>query len=141
VEIQLPPVVPTQFPAFGSSTLVTLRVARRIGRRGPVPVVVTNRNEFAVTGRLSGRSTRRLARSRAPRRQFVKLRGKPLVVLAEASKTIRLALPRRLRVLLRRRGRVGLRLTATVSDPAGNTRRVVKKATPRLKGRRRSAQG
>jgi hypothetical protein len=92
--------------------------------------VVTNRNAFAVAGRLAGRTSRRVSTGGA-RRRYVALRGKALNVGARASQRVRLALPRTLRTLLRRDGRIALRLSATVTDPAGNRRVVITRATPR----------
>lgn len=124
----------TRPAAFGASTLVTLRVARRLPARGPVPVVVANRNSFAVTGRLGGRTAAKLAVG-GTRRRYVSLRRTAVTLAAGARRTIRLSLPRTLRTLLRRDGKLALRLSATVRDPAGNRRTVAKRATPRLKTR------
>jgi hypothetical protein len=55
---------------------------------------------------------------------------------ARGRQTIRLALPRPVRNALRRNGKVALRLSATLLDPAGNRRTVVKRATPRAPKRR-----
>jgi hypothetical protein len=118
--------------AFGADTLVTIRAARTIGRRGVVPVVVSNRNAFAVTGRLSGRSARRL-KVGASQRRFVRIRGKALTLRARGTKVVNLRLPRALRRMLLARRRVALRLTASVRDPAGNKRAVSRRATPRLR--------
>jgi hypothetical protein len=123
-------------PAFGATTGVTIRAARRISSRGRATVVVTNRNAFAVTGRLAGRTSKRLAIG-GPRKRFVSLRGKRLNMGAGTRQTVRLALPRPLRALLRRNGRIALRFAAKVQDPAGNRRTVVKRATPRMKQPRR----
>jgi hypothetical protein len=122
--------------AFGASTLVTIQLARRIPSRGPVRVVVANANGFAVTGRLAGRTARKVA-VRTGRKRVVALRAKTLTIAAGARQTIRLALPRTLRSLLRRNGRIALRLTATVRDEAGNRRTVAKRATSRAKPTRR----
>jgi hypothetical protein len=119
--------------AFGAATLVTLRVARSIGRRGVVPVVVSNGNAFAVTGRLSGRSARRLKVGASPRRRFVRIRGRALTLSPRGTRVVNLRLPRALRRMLLARRRVALRVTASVRDPAGNARRVSRRATPRLR--------
>jgi subtilisin-like proprotein convertase family protein len=122
--------------AFGATTLVTVRAARRIPGRGPVPVVVTNANQFQVTGRLGARTSRKLATG-GKRKRFLPLRAKTVNLAAGARQTIRLALPRALRAVLRRDGKVALRFTATVRDPAGNTRTVTARATPRQQAKRR----
>jgi hypothetical protein len=117
---------------FGANTLVTLRAARSIGRRGVMPVVVSNGNAFAVTGRLSGRSARRL-KVGASQRRFVRIRGKAIALAARGTRVVNLRLPRALRRTLLRRRRVALRLTLSVRDPAGNVRAVSRRATPRLR--------
>ena len=128
VELQSPaPAAPApgpagSTPAFGPDTLVTLRLAqRRIRARGPVRVVVRNRNDFQVRGRLGAR------------RRRVRLRARSFSVPAHARTTVRLRLPRRLRRVLRREHRLVLRLRAVVHDPAGNTRVVTKRVVPRLR--------
>jgi CSLREA domain-containing protein len=122
-------------PAFGAKTLVTLKLARkRIPARGPLPVRVSNANDFLVTGRLSGQTTKRITVSSKRR---VKLKARSFRVGAHAGKTVKLRLPKVLRRLLARKGRLFLRLTARVKDPAGNARTVRKRTSPRLKGKRR----
>jgi hypothetical protein len=116
-----PPAVPPAPQAFGAKTLVSIRAARRIRRRSRLPVVVTNRNEFRVTGRLSGR------------RRAAKIRSRTLNIAARSRARLRLRLPRAVRRILIRRGRVTLRLTAKVRDPAGNSRRVSRRVTVRLR--------
>ena len=118
-------------PAFGAGTAVTIRAARRISRRGRVTVVVTNRNAFAVTGRVAGRTSKKLVVG-GTRKRFA-LRGKRLNLGAGARQTVRLVLPRPLRAVLRRNGKIALRLSARVLDPAGNRRTVVKRAIPRAR--------
>jgi hypothetical protein len=119
--------------AFGARTLVTLVLAtKRIPARGPLKIRVANANGFEITGRLSGRT---VSDASAARRRPVKLKAKAFRVGAQARKTIRLRLPKALGRLLQRKGRLRLRLTATVKDPAGNTRTVRKTVTPRLRRR------
>ena len=119
---------------FGAKTLVTLRLAaRRIPARGPLTVVVTNRNGFAVSGKLSARTTKRVSVSR---KRFLVVKGKAFRVGAGAKKRVRLKLSKPLRRLLKRKGKLSLRLTARVKDPAGNTRTARKNVSPRLKKRR-----
>ena len=125
--------------AFGARTLVSLTIVRRVGPRGPLRVIVRNRNTFPVRGRLGGRSAKKL-RVGTGRRRVVRLRAKRLTVAAGSRKTIRLRLPRAVRRTLRRNRRIALRLTARVADPAGSVRTVRKRAKPRLKLKRR-AQG
>jgi hypothetical protein len=117
----VPPAVPLAPQAFGAKTLVSIRAAGRIRRRARLPVVVRNRNVFAVTGRLAGR------------RRAVRVGGRAFKVSANGRTRVRLRLPRKLRRILIRRGRLTLRLTATVRDPAGNKRRVTRRVTVRLR--------
>jgi len=118
--------------AFGAKTLVTLRLAaRRIPARGPIPVRVANRNDFAITGRLAGRTVNRVV---VAGRLRVRLKSKALSVPANARRTVKLALPRRLRPVLERNGSLSLRLTARVRDPARNTRTVSRRVSPKLRG-------
>jgi DNA-binding beta-propeller fold protein YncE len=119
---------------FAAKTLVTLRLAAaRIAARGPVRVRVTNRNGFAVTGSLSGATVRKLSVSKLRR---VKLGAKRFSVAAHATRTVRLALPKLLRRVLARTGKLELRLTARLADPSGHKRTVRKQVTLRLKPRR-----
>ena len=121
-------------PAFGARTRVRLRLLhRRIAARGPLKVVVSNANAFRVSGRLSGRTTRRVSLTDRGRKRRIRLKAKRVSVGAHASRTVALKLPRTLRRLLRRDGKLSLRLTAKVRDPAGNTRRVTRRVSPRLK--------
>jgi len=117
--------------AFGTDTLVTLRLARRrIPARGPLRVRVLNANGFAITGILASATARRVTVSR---RRIVRLRRVPFVVGPQARTTVAQRLPRTLRRILRRTGRLRLRVVATVTDPSGNTRRGIKRMTPRLR--------
>jgi hypothetical protein len=120
--------------AFGARTLVALALAaRRIPAAGPLPVRVANSNDFAVTGVLSGQTAGKVT---LPPRKPVKLKAKSFGLAAHARKTIKLALPKPLRRLLQRQRRLALRLTAKPKDPAGNTRTVTKRVTPKLKRKR-----
>jgi hypothetical protein len=99
--------------------------AHRIRARGPLRIRVANANAFAVGGRLAGTSTKRLGKRRAA------LRARKLSVPARASRTVALKLPKAVRSRLARGARVTLKLTATVTDPAGNRRTVTKRFTVR----------
>jgi DNA-binding beta-propeller fold protein YncE len=127
------PAVPAA-AAFGARTLVALELAaRRIPAAGPLPVRVANGNDFAVTGVLSGQTAGKVT---VPPRKPVTLKAKSFSVAAHARKTIKLALPKPLRRLLQSQRRLALRLTAKPKDPAGNTRTVTKRVTPKLKRKR-----
>jgi hypothetical protein len=109
---------------FGTGTRVKLALAaKRIRAAGPVRVRLTNRNEFAVTGKLSGR-LRGGRGSLGPR---------AVRVAPHARRTVRLKLPRTLRLRLAREGALRLRLTARVEDPAGLRRTVTRTVRVRLR--------
>jgi hypothetical protein len=125
-------------PGFGAKTHVTLKLAAgRIRVRGPLAVRVSNANAFAVTGKLSGQTTKKVAVSRKRR---IKLKAKSFKVGAHATKTVKLKLPKALRKLLKRKHRLSLRLTAKVKDPAGHTRTVKKTVKPKLKKKRKRSR-
>jgi hypothetical protein len=116
---------PTAPRAFGTDTLVTLTLARaRIPARGPVAVRISNANDFPVSGRLSGRSAKR---------RRITLKGRRFEAAGNATRTVRLKLPKSLRRALQRRRKLALRITATLRDPAGNARTVRKTLRPRLR--------
>jgi hypothetical protein len=71
------------------------------------------------------------------KRRRISLASKSIRVAANARRTIRLRLPAALRTELRRRGKVGIALTARVTDPAGNTRTATKSITPMLQKKAR----
>src|SRR5215211_1537034 len=120
--------------AFGASTRVALGLAaKQILASGPLTVRVANGNGFAVTGRLSGQTTSKVTVSKLKR---VELKAKSFSLAADAQKTIKLKLPKPLRRLLQREHKLSLRLTAKIKDPAGNTRTVNKRVTPKLKRKR-----
>jgi hypothetical protein len=118
---------------FGASTLVTLKLAaERIPARGPLKVRVTNQNGFAVTGTLSGQTTTRVS---VTRKRRTALKARSFSVAANAGRTVQLKLPRTLRRLHERSGKLVLQLTAQVIDPAGNSRTLRTKLTPKLQVR------
>jgi hypothetical protein len=95
---------PTTQKGFGAKTLVTLKPrSRRLKAGQPLKVAVRNSNEFTVTGRLG---------------------SKRLTAAPRSTTTLKVKLSARQRRTLKRKGRVGVRLTAVVSDPAGQSRRV-----------------
>jgi hypothetical protein len=128
-----PVVDPTPAPAsFGRATNVTIGLAaRRIGAKGPIRVRVSNRNAFAVNGTLSGRTANAIGAGR--KRKPAKLMTKRFTVAATNRKTVKLALPKKLRRELGRKGKLAVRLSVVVADPAGNRRTVRKSVMLRLK--------
>ena len=121
--------------AFGSSTLVTLRLTvAQIPAGGPIKVRVANANPFTVTGSVGGQTTKAIATAR---RRRVKLKAKSFSVGANARKTVTLRLPAPMKRTLARTGKLGVTLTAKVKDPAGNSRTVKKRVTLKLKRKRR----
>jgi hypothetical protein len=118
-------------PAFGADTLVTLALAaKKIPAKGPLKIRVRNRNDFDISGRLAGRTAKKVD---VARRRRVRLKAKAFRVGASSRRTVRLRLPRPLRGLLRRKGRLSLRVVAAVTDPAGQKRSVKKKVAPKLR--------
>jgi DNA-binding beta-propeller fold protein YncE len=143
----------TAAPSFGTKTQVTVRPrARRIPARGPVKVVVNNKNSFAVSARLSMRVLTRRARgslavavsngndfsaagkllAQASRRGLV-VKSKSFTVGAQAKKRVKLKLSKPFRRLLKKKHKLSVRLTLKVTDPAGNKRTLSKKVVLRLK--------
>ena len=117
--------------AFGAKTRVTLQLAiGKIRASGPIAVRVVNANGFAITGTISGQTTKPVTVSRKRR---VKLKTKSFRVAANSRKTVKLKLPATLKRTLKRTGKLSLQLTGRVKDPAGNARTVKKKVTPKLK--------
>jgi DNA-binding beta-propeller fold protein YncE len=116
-------------PAFGTKTLVSMSLrARRIPAGGPITVFVANRNGFAVSGKLSAGTARRISGKR-----HLATRAKAFSVGARATAGVKLRMPKALRRLLRRSGKLYLRITGVVKDPAGNFRTVEKKVSLKLK--------
>jgi hypothetical protein len=112
--------------AFGAKTKVTLGLAaRRIPAAGPVKILVTNSNGFALTGKLSGQKIGRAPTS--------KLKAKAFSVGGHAKRTVKLRLPKALRRILSRKHKLKLALSASVTDPAGDIRIVSRTVTPKLK--------
>ena len=108
--------------AFFAKTAVALRLAaQRIPASGPLPVVVSDANNFHVTGRLSGRT----ADGR------IGIPAKAFSVPSNASRTVALDLPKALRKRLRTKGQAKLDLSAVVRDPAGHARTVTRTVTVR----------
>jgi hypothetical protein len=125
--------------AFGRRALVTLSLAvGRIPANGPVAVRVSNANRFRVTGKLSGRTT---SKATLPRKRRIELRAKAFRIAARAHTVVKLSLPKAARRLLRRKRTLSLRLTAHVSDPAGQTRTVRKTVQPKLMRQRVATRG
>jgi len=97
---------------FGAKTLVTLKPSTRVKPRKALRVVVRNGNGFAVTGRLG---TRRLN------------------VGARSTSTLKVKLSAKQRRALQRKRSAVVRLSAVVTDPAGESRKVTKRVRLRIK--------
>jgi hypothetical protein len=135
VELHTSPCVSSSaLGAFGHRTLVTLKLKKKRIRPGPVPVVVSNGNPFAVSGELSGQTSSRIGGKHKKR---VALKAVELRVAKHARETVKLKLSPNLLQGVRRSGALSLRLKAVVHDPAGNTRTVRANVSPKLKSRRR----
>jgi hypothetical protein len=98
---------------FGARTAVTLRLARK-RIHGRLPVRVANANGFAVRGRLAAMG-----------------RARRFTVAAGDSAIVRLKLTRKLARRLAGRGRIAVRVRARLTDPAGGTRIVARRLSPR----------
>lgn len=124
---------PVRAAAFLSNTKVTLSLpSARIPASGPLPVRVTNANNFQVTGRLSGRSVDRLPSGSREKR--VAIASKSFTAKPQRKPIVKLALPDAIRSALKRTGSVKLALTAVVRDPSGHSRTVGLTATVKKKG-------
>jgi hypothetical protein len=118
---------------FGRRTLVRLALGdKRIPAAGPLPVVVSNRNDFLLRGKLRGRTAKRVAVSSGKKRRIA-LEPEAFSARAHGKTTVRLDLPQKVRELLADAGEVKLRLSATVRDPSGTTRTVTKTVTAKLR--------
>jgi hypothetical protein len=123
---------------FGARTLVTLSLASaRVGAAGPLKVRVANGNAFPVEGILSGQTVKPVSVARKKR---VKLKAKAFTVTGNGRKTISVSLPKSLRRLLKRNGKLSLALTAKVTDPAGNARTVRGRVAPKLQKKKRRSK-
>jgi hypothetical protein len=121
-------------PAFGATTRVKLALrTRRIPATGPVAIRIVNANGFAITGRLSGKTAKRVSTARGRR---ISLKARSFSVAANSRRTVRLKLPKALRRVLRRDRKLTLVFTAKVRDPSGRTRSINRKLAPRLKSKR-----
>ena len=135
VEVQGPGV-------FGTDTRVTLKLAKKkIKARGPVPVRVTSSNTFPITGKLSGKSAKKIATKPGGKKKPVKLKAKKLAVGAATSTTVKLTLPPSLRHLLAADGKLTILLSAKVTDEAGTTKTVTAKVKLKLKNSAHSGGG
>ncbi|HKP89104.1 MAG TPA: serine protease [Thermoleophilaceae bacterium] len=113
---------PVGAATFFVDTKVALRLARqRTPASGPLSVVVSNANDFVITGRLSGVSHGAAIRARA------------FSVRSNAPRTIDLDLPKAVRNRLRSKGQVTVDLSAVVRDPAGRSRTVARTVTVKRK--------
>jgi Ca2+-binding RTX toxin-like protein len=115
---------------FGAKTLVSMRLATtRIPAKGPLSVRIANANDFRVVAGVSGQTVQRV---QAAAKRRLKLGARRISVDPNAARTVKLTLPKALRRLLARKGRVALRLNVKVTDPLGNVRTFSRRLTPRL---------
>jgi hypothetical protein len=91
--------------------------AVRASRRYSLPIKVTNPNAFRVTGRLSLRLRGR------------KLGARPFSLRPGASRSVRVRLSRKARVLLRRRRKLAVTVSAFVRGPIGMAGRTTQRIT------------
>jgi hypothetical protein len=118
---------------FGKKTRVSLKLLGAVAGSGPLRVRISNANAFTVTGKVGAATTKAVTVSKKRR---LKLKSKSFSVEAGKKKTVKLKLSKALRGVLRKKGKVALRLTATVRDPAGTKRTVKKKVSMKLKRRK-----
>jgi hypothetical protein len=125
--------------AFGDRTLVTLSLASKRVARGRVSVAIANANGFAVNGDVGVESPRAIAAKKRKKR-VVTSATTAFTVAAGATTTASVALPRALAKLLARKGKLALRLRATVHDPASTARTVTASASAKrtVKRKRRA---
>jgi hypothetical protein len=117
---------------FGSTTLITIALeSSGVSATTRLVIVITNANGFSVSGTIAGETTTAIAAKRRARR--VKLKAASFTIAPHAKTKVRLKLPAKLVSLLKRRGKLSLRLKVTVRDPAGQSRTVSKTVAPRLK--------
>jgi hypothetical protein len=153
--IALPILALLAFPAFASAKTQVSVVA--VPGVGNVLVVIRLRREDACDASAHGREDSRRGADSGADRECERLRdnrsdlgsddqggGRRTQAAREAEdqvlqgrrelpKTVKLKLPATLKRTLKRTGKLSMQLTARVKDPAGNTRTVKKKITPRLK--------
>jgi DNA-binding beta-propeller fold protein YncE len=111
------PIAAGHGPAFGARTNVLLTLTHsRIAAGGRLGMTVRNANAFPISGSLTARAR--------DRRKAIALAAKRFAVAAHGHTRVTLDLKHRPRMRLARRGRLTLAVTATVTDPAGHTRRV-----------------
>jgi streptogramin lyase len=116
--------------AFGSRTQVSLKLAvSKTKGAGPISVRIANANSFPVQGTLGGMTTTAVA---ASRKKVVKLKARRFTVPAGATTTVNLKLPATLKSVLRRSRKLKLKLSASVSDPAGHKRFVTRRVSVKL---------
>jgi hypothetical protein len=121
----------TAAQTFGEKTMVSLRLgSARIPAKGPLKVRIANANDFRVVARVGAQTVQRV---QVAAKRRVKLKSRRIAVGPKASRTLNLALPKALRSVLARKGRVALRLRVRVTDPVGNVRTFSKRMAPRLR--------
>lgn len=124
----------SQGPVFGTSVLVSLaRGAKRIPAAGPLPVRISNANAFRVTGVLHVGTADPVSATDGEKKTEIRFKAKSFAVAAKARATVALDLPRKLRHVLAKRGKVRLALKAVVVDPGRHRRSVAKTFTVQLK--------
>jgi hypothetical protein len=119
---------PVGAAAFLANTRVALSLpAARIPASGPLPVRVSNANNFRVTGSLSARSAAKLSTKSGSKHVAVAARS--FAADAKRKPIVKLDLPKSIQSALKRHGQVKLDLTAGVRDPSGHVRTVKRTLT------------
>ncbi|MFL5781656.1 MAG: S1 family serine peptidase [Thermoleophilaceae bacterium] len=119
---------PVDAAAFLAGTKVALSLpSSRIPAARPLPVRVSNANNFRVTGSLSGRSASKLSTKSGAR--HVAVGAGSFSAGARKKPIVKLELPSVIQSALERHGQVKLDLAASVRDPAGHVRTVRRTVT------------
>src|SRR5437763_5000740 len=111
-------------PFFGLKTLVGLKLgAGKLPASGPLPVVVSNLNNFPVNGTVTGQTAGKIPVGKHKKRH-VALKPQAFSVGGHRSTTLSFALPQPVIKQLAKKGKLTFALVAIVHDPDGDVRTV-----------------
>jgi streptogramin lyase len=121
-------------PGFGQKTNVSLSLsAAKLAPNDKLAVKIKNANAFRVTGSLTVQTRDKVSAHSAAAKRRIKLGTKKFTVAASGKKTVKLKLPKALKTLLKRKGKLVLAAKASVTDPRGTKRTVKATLKPKLK--------
>jgi DNA-binding beta-propeller fold protein YncE len=116
---------------FVGATKVLLSLAApRMPAKAPIVVRVSNGNEFAISGLLSGKASARVG---SGQKRTLKLSPKRFAVAAQAKAIVKLRLPKPLQLLLAQKHKLSIALTAVARDSTGHSRKIKGRVAPRLR--------